>query len=225
MPPITPSPIGLLAIDTSTDYAGIALSTVNGIESHIWSAARAQTTTVLPEIDRLVSEAQLTPAHISGLVVATGPGTFTGLRVGLSIAKGIVVARDVPLLGIPTLDIVFASHLDEEIRAVLPAGRGRVVSQKRGEAPLNSTIAELIAISAGELNLPLVGELTSEQLAEIEAAGIAVQQEHRDPAVLLRLGADRIAAGEVDDAITLQPTYLHGIAVNAGPIEDRLKKA
>ena len=225
MPPITPSPIGLLAIDTSTDYAGIALSTVNGIESHIWSAARAQTTTVLPEIDRLVSEAQLTPAHISGLVVATGPGTFTGLRVGLSIAKGIVVARNVPIVGIPTLDIVFASHPDEEIRAVLPAGRGRVVSQTRGEAPLNSTIAELIAISAGELNLPLVGELTSEQLAEIEAAGIAVRQEHRDPAVLLRLGADRIAAGDVDDPITLQPTYLHGITVTAGPIEDRLKKA
>lgn len=224
MPAKSTVAIGLLAIDTSTDHAGIALSTKNGVVKHVWPAARAQTTTVLPEIDRLVAEAGMNPADISGLIVATGPGTFTGLRVGLSIAKGILVARSVPMVGIPTLETVFATHPNEQILAVLPAGRGRVVSQLRGSSPHNSTISEAIEDHAMRSNLPMVGELTPDQEEPIQLAGIEVRLEHRDPEVLLRLGAVRIAAGDVDDPVTLEPTYLHGITVSAGPIEDRLKK-
>src|SRR5688572_4066527 len=90
---------GTLAIDTSTEQAGLALSTAEGVFTHSWPASRAQTTTVLPEIDRMVAEANMVPADITGLIVATGPGTFTGLRVGLSIAKGIIAARQLPLVG------------------------------------------------------------------------------------------------------------------------------
>lgn len=215
---------GLLAIDTSTDIAGIALSTGEDVFRHSWPAARAQTTTVLPEIDRLVRAQGMTPTDITGVVVATGPGTFTGLRVGLAIAKGIVVASRVPIVGTPTLEIVFAAHVDEDIVAVLPAGRGRIVWQKKGEAPRNSTIAELIQELSALQNFPLVGELTPDQAAALEAAGVTVQLESRDPVTLLMLGASAIAEGRADDPVTLQPTYLHGVTVNAAPIEDRLKK-
>lgn len=214
-------PIGTLAIDTSTEQAGIALATAEGALAHSWPASRAQTTTVLPEIDRMVQEAGMNPKTISALVVATGPGTFTGLRVGLAIAKGIVAAQQVPLVGIPTLDIVFAQYPDEEIIAVLPAGRGRVVWQRRGEAPVNASIIELIATSP---EIELVGELTSEQERLLRDAGLAVRVEYRDPFALLQLGQSRLAAGEIDDPVTLEPTYLHGVTVNAGSVEDRLKK-
>lgn len=216
---------GLLAIDTSTDQAGISLVTPNGVVSHSWPAARAQTTTVLPEIDRLVRVHGMAPTDISGVIVAIGPGTFTGLRVGAAIAKGIVAASQVPMIGIPTLDIVFAQHADENIVAVLPAGRGRVVWQVKGEQPRNSTIAELIVEMESRSGTPLVGELTADQFAALDGAGIQVSQEFRDPAVLLKLGAARIAADDLDDPVTLQPTYLHGVTVNAAPIEDRLRKA
>lgn len=216
-----PIPAGVLAIDTSTEQAGVALSTENGLLSRSWPASRAQTTTVLPEIDRLVQEAGLTPADISGLVVATGPGTFTGLRVGIAIAKGIVAAREVPLVGVPTLEIVFAMHPGEDIVTVLPAGRGRVVWQRAGAQPVNASLAEFIVAAAGAR---VVGELSDSQRDEILAAGIDLRVESRDPAVLLQLGAARIAAGDLDDATTLEPTYLHGITVAAGPVEDRLKK-
>ena len=221
VPRITHSEIGTLAIDTSTEQAGIALSASNGTFAHSWPASRAQTTTVLPEIDRLVEQADMQPADISGIVVATGPGTFTGLRVGLAIAKGIVAARRIPLVGIPTLDIVFAQHPNEEIIAVLPAGRGRVVWQKRGEAPVNASMPELIEAAAGA---EVVGELTPEQEAFLREAGIGISVEHRDPLALLELGESRLTAGEVDDPITLEPTYLHGITVNTGPVQDKLKK-
>lgn len=212
---------GTLAIDTSTEQAGLALSTAEGVFTHSWPASRAQTTTVLPEIDRMVAEANMVPADITGLIVATGPGTFTGLRVGLSIAKGIIAARQLPLVGIPTLDIVFAQHPDDDIVAVLPAGRGRVVWQRRGEAPVNSSMVELIEAVGHD---SLVGELTPDQQEQLREAGVEFQVEHRDPVRLLELGEARIETGEVDDPVTLEPTYLHGVTVNAGPVTDSLKK-
>lgn len=222
MPMVGP---GLLAIDTSTDQAGIALATGHEVATRSWPAARAQTTTVLPEIDRLVHAAGLQPGDITGLVVATGPGTFTGLRVGLAIAKGIVAATGVPIVGIPTLEIVFAMHGTGDFIAVLPAGRGRVVWQLRGAEPRNATIAELIAALTDHPEKTVVGELSEDQASLLAAAGLNVQQEHRDPGVLLQMGAARIARGDIDDAVLLQPTYLHGITVQAGPIEDRLHKS
>lgn len=211
---------GTLAIDTSTEQAAIALSTSEGAFLHSWPANRAQTTTVLPEIDRMVSEAGMQPKDVTGLIVATGPGTFTGLRVGLAIAKGIVAAQHLPIVGIPTLEIVFASHPDQEIVAVLPAGRGRVVWQRRGESPVNASMPELIEAVGDD---QLVGELTPDQQAILREAGVRIQAEHRDPLRLLELGEARLAAGEVDDPVALEPTYLHGVTVNAGPVEDRLK--
>lgn len=220
-PPMT----GLLAIDTSTDQAGIALATPAGVVAHSWPAARAQTTTVLPEIDRMVREHGMVPADITGVVVATGPGTFTGLRVGVALVKGIVAASKVPMVGIPTLDIVFAQHPGGEVVAVLPAGRGRVVWQQAGDTPRNSTIADLVDVMSHRPDVTLTGELTANQLEELRSAGVRVTPEFRDPAVLLHLGAARIAAGDVDDPVTLEPTYLHGAVVSAPPIEDRLRRA
>ncbi len=216
---------GLLAIDTSTDQAGIALATADGVFTRSWPAARAQTTTVLPEIDRLVRDHDMEPSGITGICVATGPGTFTGLRVGVAIAKGIVAASGVPLVGIPTLDIVFAQHAGERIVAVLPAGRGRVVWQRAGEAPRNTTIPEMVDQLKAQPDAPLVGELSTDQLETLRTAGIQVVPEFRDPTVLLHLGAARIASGDVDDPVTLEPTYLHGVTVSAPPIEDRLRQA
>lgn len=212
---------GLLSIDTSTEQAAIAFDSGEQILAKSWPASRQQTTTVLPEIDRLLATADCNAEDIRGIVVANGPGTFTGLRVGLAIAKGIVAAKGVPLVGIPTLDIVFATHPGENIIAVLPAGRGRVVWQRPGEAPVNSSLPELIEVVG---DLPLVGELTADQESVLREAGIEIRTEHRDPAVLLQLGARRIQSGEVDDPVTLEPTYLHGVTVNSGSIEDRLNK-
>lgn len=218
-------PPGCLAIDTSTDTAGIAFSTAEGILSHTWLANRAQTTTVLPEIDRMLAEHSMHPADISGLVVATGPGTFTGLRVGLAIAKGIVAARSMPLVGVPTLDIVMTAHPEDNLMAVLPAGRGRVVWQRRYAEPRNTNVDELMAELAATPGTLLVGELPDAYVDQVIHAHRRTILEPRDPAVLLRIGAARIARGDVDDPVTLEPTYLHGVTVNAPPIEDRLKRS
>lgn len=220
---------GVLAIDTSTEHAGLALAVAGGIAVRSWPAGRTQTTIILPVIDAMLSDAGLVPGDLAAVVVATGPGTFTGLRVGMSIAKGIVLARNISIIGIPTLEIAAASAPDAPDRiAILPAGRGRVVWQRfvAGEdhRPRNTTLGEFIDELATTPDALVIGELGEEQQAAVSAVHGQVRWEHRDPRVMIRLASARLARGERDDPVTLEPMYLHGVVVQSGPVQDRLKR-
>ena len=219
----------ILAIDTSTERAGIALSDGSAIFSRSWDAGRTQTTSVLPIIDALLTESGLSPSKLGAIAIAMGPGTFTGLRVGMSLAKGLVLACDIPLIGIPTLDIAAAGAGDaDNLIAVLPAGRGRVVWQRYGmhaePNPHNTTVPELIDALAQTPDALLIGEMTDLHRPSVEEHHRLVRWQHRDPEILLRLAKARLDAGELDDPVTLEPRYLHGVTVSAGPVQDRLKR-
>jgi tRNA threonylcarbamoyladenosine biosynthesis protein TsaB len=221
--------ITILAIDTSTEWAGLALATGERVLARSWNAGRTQTTSVLPAIDEMVREAGLTASDIGAVAVATGPGTFTGLRVGMSIAKGLVLARGIPIVGIPTLEIAAAAFpVGTDLVAVLPSGRGRVVWQRfgpeAGDGPRNTTLDELVEALAGLPETVVAGELGEEQQALVSAAHLAARWGHRDPATLVYLARERLAQGRVDDPVTLEPVYLHGVVVQAGPVQDRLKR-
>ena len=227
--PINRDDSWMLAIDTSTERAGIALGCGSGTSSRSWEAGRTQTTSVLPAIDKLLQDAGLSPADVRAVAIATGPGTFTGLRVGMSIAKGLVLARGIPIIGVPTLAVA-AAAVEEvgELVAVLPAGRGRVVWQRfRSDAefpPRNTPMLELVNELTENPETLLVGELADEHRSVIEEAHGNVRWQPRNPEVLLRLARERWLRGEVDDPVTLEPRYLHGAPVSAGPVQDRLQK-
>jgi tRNA threonylcarbamoyladenosine biosynthesis protein TsaB len=223
----------ILAIDTSTEHAGLALALGDAVHTRSWSAGRTQTTSLLPAIDGMLREAGVVPADIAAVTIATGPGTFTGLRVGMSIAKGMVLALGMPIVGIPTLEIAAgaaaAATTDAaDVIAVLPAGRGRVVWQRFGphaeERPRNTTLDELVDALASMPEALVAGELSEAQQARVADAHGLVRWQHRDPAVQIRLAKERLARGKVDDPVTLEPVYLHGVVVQSGPVQDRLKK-
>jgi len=165
----------MLAIDTSTEQAGLALDDGHRAIERSWHAGRSQTTTVLPAIDALLREAGITVVDLAAIAVAIGPGTFTGLRVGVSIAKGLILAREIPLIGIPTLDVTAAGGdaSAQHVVAVLPAGRGRVVWQRYGRdadvGPHNTTVAELVDALADSPDALVVGELGGGSLALLTA--------------------------------------------------------
>src|SRR5688500_2739168 len=92
----------LLAIDSSTEQAGVALFDGERLSEATWEAGRTQTATLLREVDGLLSLAGATIEDVAAIAVATGPGTFNGLRVGLGVAKGLALATGVSLLGVPT---------------------------------------------------------------------------------------------------------------------------
>lgn len=220
----------LLAIDTSTTTAGIALYAEAGLLAEwSWPAGRAQTTTILAEIDRLTALCALRPADLGAVAVAIGPGAFNGLRVGMSTAKGLAHALALPLLGVPTLDVVAYPHGGQRlpVRAVLSAGRGRLVSARYVEiggllrqagAYVNTTLDELGAL-IGEPTV-VCGELPFEHLTAWRAttpdARIASPAlSARRAGCLAEIAWTRLRAGERADPAVLEPIYLHGTSGGA----------
>src|SRR5512146_2506000 len=97
----------LLAVDTSTAQVGLALYDGSQVISeYAWRSSQRHTVELAPAIFELLNRCGLTMEDIHALGVALGPGSFTSLRVGLSLAKGFAFARHLPLIGIPTLDVL-----------------------------------------------------------------------------------------------------------------------
>ncbi|HET6315770.1 MAG TPA: tRNA (adenosine(37)-N6)-threonylcarbamoyltransferase complex dimerization subunit type 1 TsaB, partial [Chloroflexota bacterium] len=118
----------LLALDTSTRVASVAVFDGEQVLSETsWLAGREHSTRLLLEADACLQRIGHAPAEVTGLVVARGPGSFTGVRVALSVAKGMAAALQVPAWGVSSLDVLaYAAGPSElAVRAVLEAGRGR----------------------------------------------------------------------------------------------------
>jgi tRNA threonylcarbamoyladenosine biosynthesis protein TsaB len=94
----------ILGIDTSSGQGGVALYDGQRVSTRSWPADRSHTTTLLSEIHHLLARAELGIRELAAVAVATGPGAFTGLRVGFGVAKGFHLATGIPLIGVPTLD-------------------------------------------------------------------------------------------------------------------------
>jgi tRNA threonylcarbamoyladenosine biosynthesis protein TsaB len=110
----------ILAFDTATDIATSALVADGTILGE--GAGRAQS--LLADVDRLLTQAGLAPRDLEGIVVGTGPGSFTGTRVGLAVARGLALALDVPVAGVSTLDALASAH--ERAFPVIDARRREV---------------------------------------------------------------------------------------------------
>jgi tRNA threonylcarbamoyladenosine biosynthesis protein TsaB len=213
----------LLAVDTSTAQVGLAVydgSQVIG--EYAWRSSQRHTVELAPAIFELLTRCGLTMDDIRALGVALGPGSFTSLRVGLSLVKGLALARSLPLIGIPTLDILAADQPLSRfpLLVAIQAGRGRLAAgwykrskgrwQAKGPARV-VTVKTLV----DEVKSPVVvcAELTAEERqtlagnAEIQLVSPA--QSVRRPAVLAERAWTRWQAGDVDDRATLAPIYLH----------------
>jgi tRNA threonylcarbamoyladenosine biosynthesis protein TsaB len=160
---------------------------------------------------------------LEALGVALGPGSFTSLRVGLAFVKGLALARHLPIIGIPTLDILAAAQevRDVPLAAVLQAGRGRLAlawyeADENGwstKGPPNVTTADELAenirkptIVCGELSADERQRLARKRVNVLLASPAACV---RRPAVLAELAWERWQAGVQDDAASLAPIYMH----------------
>lgn len=123
----------LLALDTSTRYASIALSSdeedagdAGGYAEYTWYTGNNHNVDILEYMQRLLDECDITFQDLDAICVATGPGSFNGVRVAVATAKTLAFTLRKPLLGISTLDVIAAQqrHATQLICAVLEAGRG-----------------------------------------------------------------------------------------------------
>ncbi|HEY7923500.1 MAG TPA: tRNA (adenosine(37)-N6)-threonylcarbamoyltransferase complex dimerization subunit type 1 TsaB [Vicinamibacteria bacterium] len=211
----------VLAVDTTSPRASVALSGASGILGEGRSVSEAgHSRWVLPAIEALLRDQGLEAGALDLFAVTTGPGSFTGLRVGLGTVQGLALASRKPCLGVPTLDVLAhaAAGAAATLVALMDAFRGEVFSAVYdGEARLvgEHRVGKLEDVLQG---LPrgsaFVGDAAVAQRAAIEAAveGAVFPETSAflaAPLALLALRAERptVAASE------LRPLYLRAAAV------------
>jgi tRNA threonylcarbamoyladenosine biosynthesis protein TsaB len=214
----------ILAIDTATRWLGSALHDGTAVlAEHGWRAINTQTVELTPAIAQILARGGLTADDLKGIAVAIGPGSYTGLRVGLGVAKGLALANQKPLMGVSTLDIVAASlgPSDAQLIVTAEAGRTRIIAgvyqwhdrhgwQSEGQ-PEIETWEELLAglerpsLIAGEVSQKAV-QMIRKMGKEIQVAPAAVSV--RRAGYLAELGWQRLKKGKTDDASSLAPIYL-----------------
>ncbi|HEX7491587.1 MAG TPA: tRNA (adenosine(37)-N6)-threonylcarbamoyltransferase complex dimerization subunit type 1 TsaB [Candidatus Limnocylindrales bacterium] len=214
----------ILAIDTSGINAMVALGEADGtlITERRWAAGYRHGEELLTRIDEMLTTAATPMADIGGIVVGTGPGAFTGLRVGLATAKALCRGLGVAVAGVPTSEaLLYTASLAAEVEGkeavlLLPAGpsdrvvvAGGLAQLVRGGQELPNDPCQLL------IAVDLPDRAPEDALARgaTAEAGLA--------AAMLDLGARRLGSGG-DDVALLVPEYVslpRGVAVMKGEVE------
>jgi tRNA threonylcarbamoyladenosine biosynthesis protein TsaB len=213
----------LLAVDTSTTQMGLALyDGAQVLGEYAWRSGQRHTVELAPAVADLLTRCAVTMNDVNALGVALGPGSFTSLRVGLALVKGLALSKHIPLVGIPTLDILaHAQPVSKLLLAVaIQAGRGRYAlgwykaSRKQWQAQGEARVVTLEALMA-EVQSPsmVCGEFTVEIRQKIvlneNVQLVSPANSIRRPAILAELAWKRWQSGDVDDEAALAPIYLH----------------
>lgn len=210
----------LLAIDTASEQMSVALASATEIlAEHSWRSANHHTAELAPMAARMLHSSGLTVADLAAVAVSIGPGSYTGLRIGVAFAKGLALAQALPLIGVPTLDIIAHAQPPSHriLLAVVRAGRGRIVvgEYESREAGWEPTGVPVLTNWVDVLeNLPdshwLCGEIDRDTRAQLEgrARVCTPSQAMRRAACLAELARLRLNAGQAADAATLEPVYM-----------------
>ncbi len=171
----------LLAIDTATNISTLALHDGHAlVGEEAWrSPGNSHATELAPSIQHLLGRCGVGVPDLTALAVCSGPGSYTGLRIGVALAKGIASARKLPLVGVASLDILAYGHpqVPGGLVTVIQAGRGRVIAGayqwrkgrwKARNEPLLMTWDTLIATIDGPATI--TGEIDHDGHAALIAA-------------------------------------------------------
>ena len=205
----------LLAIDTATRRLNLALRF--GGDRLVKASEPVPKThgqVIMKKIDDLFTTAALGVEQLDGLVVCLGPGSFTGLRIGLAVAKGLAVGRSLPVVGVSLFELA-AARLSQESGPV-----SIIVPSRKGEY-------YLARIESGQVDLDAVGLVKSVQLptavmgTSVYGLGLGgdpsldgvvegwtSRELEYDASHLIQVGLERLVAGRTDNLATLEPAYL-----------------
>lgn len=233
----------ILVIDTATSEAVVGLGgssggsdgpagPADGIAVRKWPVRHQHGETLLPTLIAFLAEQGVTLADLRSIVVGTGPGAFTGLRVGLATAKGLAHGLGLPIVGVSTaealleaarasIDVGDADAGDADGAAalllLLPAGPNDRVAVRSGRPPelLPGGEEPTIDVRDRVVAVDLEGRAPAAAVARGDAARDGLGR------ALFRIGAARLAAGEHDDLAGLVPEYVtlpRGIRASSGEV-------
>ncbi len=214
----------LLGIDTATSRVVVAAAAPDGafLGATSWEAGYRHGEQLLPAIGRLHGELNLRRSRIAAIVVGTGPGAFTGMRVGIATAKALAHALGRPIVGVSSGEALVAAATEAvdaptAVVLLLPAGPSDRIVVRAGQAPAllpGGVDPELVD---GEVLVAV--DLDGRAPADASARG----DRARDglAAALMRVGTARFAAGDVDDLSRLVPDYVtlpRGVRATSGEV-------
>lgn len=226
MAPVSPSGEATVAIETSTRSASVALKYGTEVRSATLTASRAHASDLLPELDRLCSELGTTPAAIQSVFVGTGPGSYTGLRVGIATALGLVRGTGAVLLGVPSGETVAYAELapGAECAFLLDARQAQVYyARYRRGADDVEVLQPPCVMSTSEIGAKLEDDVTIFGDATVaDAASLSAAQRARlvtdvipSAARLIDLGREQLARRGPDAPESVEPLYLRPFAAKA----------
>lgn len=214
----------LLAIDSATRRIGIALyDGIQVLHEAVWQSTNRHSVELTPAIDQALARAGLTIKDVQAIGLAIGPGSYTGLRIGAAVAKGLALARRLPLVGVSTFDILAAAQSpkpDHQLAVVLCAGRSRLAVgwyEAGDNAWQQAADAELLLPEdfAKKIRKPTLvcGELDANVLSLLQRKRknvdlLSPAHNLRRPAYLAEIAWQRWQAGDTDDPALLAPVYL-----------------
>jgi len=213
-----------LTIDTSTDTASIAIIQNSEVLAElVWCCQQNHTVELLPRLAQLLNDTEVALQSITCIIVAKGPGSFTGLRVGISTAKGLALSLGIPIIGISTLEVEAYQHAETglPICPIFNAGRAEIATamyqKKRNKwcqlaAEHITTVDTLCSqittktVFCGEFISDIATQLKKQlkQRAVILPSGTLSCR----ASFLAELGLKRLKASDYDNPATLQPLYL-----------------
>ena len=219
-----------LAIDTSTETASIALSRSGEVKVETsWHAGQNHTVELIPNIIEMLGQAKAEIDDIEAVMVAGGPGSFNGLRVGFATAKGFALSMDIPLVSVGTLELEAYPHasIGFPVCPVQDVGRGEVAAalyQLDGgewQQLVEEHVTTVDELCGGMRSKTLFCGRFSQRSPEIarrveEFLGdkaVVVDNTFCRAGVLAELGYIRLERGQRDDVATVQPLYLRRPAI------------
>ena len=220
--------MSILSIDTSSQVSSVAVLSAERVAAEIcMQGALTHSETLMPHIETALRMARVEKSELEGIAVSIGPGSFTGLRIGLASAKMMAYALHIPLIAVPTLEALAHHYICEGVRLVpmMDAQKGNVYAQEfswraDGDALIlqeerSLAIMPLTEVIAGlaetEQSVLLLGDAMQKKTTLALPANVRLAPIHaRMPrAACVGLAAlTRLARGEMDDPVTVVPLYL-----------------
>jgi tRNA threonylcarbamoyladenosine biosynthesis protein TsaB len=202
----------LLAIDTASSTLRLAVRF--GADRLVQSQEqvdRSHGQMIMRKLANLLESGGIDMKQIGGLIVCLGPGSFTGLRVGLAVAKGMAVVREIPIAGVNLFEVAAykMGAAASRVMVIIPHRRGEYYAAQVAEGTSDSTevrvVAEAELASLAE-SYRLIG-LGHDEQTKPRDEHLAIEMLEYSASDLLYLGGERLASGRFDQIETLEPLY------------------
>ncbi|RTZ16441.1 tRNA (adenosine(37)-N6)-threonylcarbamoyltransferase complex dimerization subunit type 1 TsaB [Vibrio aquaticus] len=216
----------ILALDTATENCSVALLVDDNVYVRSEVAPRDHTKKILPMVDEVLKEAGVTLAEVDALAFGRGPGSFTGVRIGIGIAQGLAFGADLPMIGISTLEAMaqgtYRKHGVSHVACAIDARMSEVYwgrFSRQEDGTWTQTDAECVTPPQAAADNSQADEQTwftagtgwdaySEQLAQVKFATEKSDILFPDAEDIVQLAKFELAKGNTVEAEEASPVYL-----------------